>query len=456
MKKVLQIIVALLCITHVFAQTYSTTTVYTPRGSSVQGLALTSGDWSNSQKTSIKNTTLSTYPNVTFLADATHSYNCHSYAWHLTEGQSYQVWINEYDASWNPNVYKYFNDGSFIQVCNESDADKVHYYSGDHSAVNSTVVSGKYESKWGANIRVRHNPTDVPSIYNGSFRNYYASTKITGSTCNLCSGNRTFSVKNIAGASYSWTFSSGISAVGSTTSSSLTVQRNGSGDGYNWVEVQITSPCSGTPVTTRTYFNVGIPFIEQVVFANGANGDGYFCNSHVGNQFEPIFACATDGSIEYRLLSYPNLNVVYTSPFPHAIGGPISVGSNFTPGWYVLEINLTTPCGSTGWVGYEVEFVNCAFMRSGQQFKVQASPNPTTSDLYVTLENESPTVKALGSTEPIRYVLYDLNKTQAVKQWTFSNDQKQYKLNVSGIRPGQYVLAVTKGKFTHSTQIVIK
>lgn len=49
-------------------------------------------------------------------------------------------------------------------------------------------------------------------------RNFYASTKISGDASNLCSGTRTFSVKNISGATYSWTKSSNLSVVGSGNS----------------------------------------------------------------------------------------------------------------------------------------------------------------------------------------------------------------------------------------------
>ncbi|MBK8089233.1 MAG: hypothetical protein IPK31_15555 [Chitinophagaceae bacterium] len=38
-----------------------------------------------------------------------------------------------------------------------------------------------------------------------------------------------------------------------------------------------------------------------------------------------------------------------------------------------------------------------------------------------------------------------------VKEWKFLNNQKQYKLNVTGIRAGQYILVVTKGKYRQTT-----
>jgi len=76
-------------------------------------------------------------------------YNCHAYAWHLTEGNTNKVWINQYAQNGGNNLSKYWdpNVGCFAET-SEALAEKIFYPSGDHSAVKSSV-SGKYESKWG-------------------------------------------------------------------------------------------------------------------------------------------------------------------------------------------------------------------------------------------------------------------------------------------------------------------
>ncbi len=117
MKRLLLILAIAVTCFSVTAQTYSPTTIYTRKLTAVQGELLTSADYTTSQKATIKAQTLAQHPNATFLADATFTYNCHAYAWHLTEGNSNIVWINEYDRSYNANVYKYWTDGSFVQVC---------------------------------------------------------------------------------------------------------------------------------------------------------------------------------------------------------------------------------------------------------------------------------------------------------------------------------------------------
>lgn len=220
MKKILTYILASVIVSNLYAQSYSITAVYTPNGTSVEGLALTSPDYTTNQKASIKSQTLNQYPNITFLGDATLTYNCHGYTWNLSEGGSNVVWINATDVNYNPNIAKYWTDGSFIQVCNESDADKIYYYTGDHSAVSSTVVVGKYESKWGSGILARHDPTDVPSIYNAQYRKYYASTAISGSY-NVC-GSTTYSAKQITGATYVWDKMANLTLSGSGHSVTVT------------------------------------------------------------------------------------------------------------------------------------------------------------------------------------------------------------------------------------------
>ena len=80
-------------------------------------------------------------------------YNCHAYAWHLTEGNTNKVWINNtnyfypvngcYPSNHNLDAYWSGNTGCFIE-CNESEAVKIHYECGNHSAVKSSVA-GKYE-----------------------------------------------------------------------------------------------------------------------------------------------------------------------------------------------------------------------------------------------------------------------------------------------------------------------
>ncbi len=191
------------------------------------------------------------YLGITIIGDASRQYNCHSYAWHLKEGNVNKVWINNSIGTaigncldQTHNIDKYWIDGCFIQVCNEADADKVHYYCGDHSAVASLTNPGLFESKWGPLSVVRHTRTGVPYSDPTNSVNFYASTKINGDITNLCTGTRTYAVKNISNATYTWAYSNNLTVVSATNTNQITIDRNGSSNGAAWVEVQISSPCS--------------------------------------------------------------------------------------------------------------------------------------------------------------------------------------------------------------------
>lgn len=86
---------------------------------------------------------------------------------------------------------------------------------------------------------------------------------------------------------------------------------------------------------------------------------------------------------------------------------------------------------------------------------MSTSPNPATSDLTVTVSEESPDVKSLGKEERVRFELVELFSGQVVKQWNFKNDQRQFSLNIRGIRKGQYILKASIGSFKESNQVMI-
>ncbi|MDR1370257.1 MAG: hypothetical protein LBJ72_09070 [Dysgonamonadaceae bacterium] len=155
------------------------------------------------------------------IANSSNMYNCHAYAWHLTEGNTNKVWIinalpqpgsdgccistHNIDIYWD-NTY-----GCFIETSSEAVAEKIHYYCGDHSAVKSSV-SGKYESKWGKLPVVRHSPNQVPYTSPESRRYYIRRFSISG-PASICPGSTaTFTVSNPP-ANYTWNCSTGYTLV---------------------------------------------------------------------------------------------------------------------------------------------------------------------------------------------------------------------------------------------------
>lgn len=88
------------------------------------------------------------HPAATLIGDASRTYNCHGYAWYVSEGGS-EVWI---DA---PEQTKFWTDNSFVPVASEAMASKISYNSDNHSAI-TTCESGIYISKWGSGPLMKH------------------------------------------------------------------------------------------------------------------------------------------------------------------------------------------------------------------------------------------------------------------------------------------------------------
>src|SRR6478735_9136618 len=104
----------------VYSQT--PTTVYTCKNTGVAATIRT--EFSPEQIDAANNQTNDDYSylGISVIGDASDLYNCHSYAWHLTEGHSNKVWINNasplvggcYPVT--NNIDPYWTDGCFIQV----------------------------------------------------------------------------------------------------------------------------------------------------------------------------------------------------------------------------------------------------------------------------------------------------------------------------------------------------
>lgn len=142
----------------------SGTTVVTPRGSLVPNVVTYSDVWTTNEE-AIEQSFLTRYPYAVKVGEHSKSYNCHSYAWNVSEGGP-QVWINDI----NNSISIYWTDRSYMST-SQSNATKVYYYNGDHSAV-TTSVQDVFISKWGSYALMKHDKAHCP-YYNGSTLQYY-------------------------------------------------------------------------------------------------------------------------------------------------------------------------------------------------------------------------------------------------------------------------------------------
>ena len=159
------------------------------------------------------------------------------------------------------------------------------------------------------------------------------------------------------GSSVAWQTPSYLNIL-SSNNTSITVQPNSSNiNGPGYVRA-ITS--NGT---VQKDFWIGKRYVDGVNFSNGIGEDGYFCSSNNGNEYA-ISPKIKGNTYQYRLLSFPSLSVLYTSTTTSSNSGTI----NYTPspGWYVFEARITNACGTSDWIGWEVEYVDCTNGGGGQ------------------------------------------------------------------------------------------
>jgi len=219
--------------------------VRTPKGSPV--VAWIMEEASEENRAYFDNYFASTYQDAkqlpTYGSDysSTRKFNCHGYAWHMTDIDGNQSltnprWIGYSQGNTDEAIY--MSDGSYIQVANEMHPCKISWSLGDHSAISTT--SGKYISKWNEYPLMEHDWDDSP--YGTSSLKYYVSTNINGNSSILCNNStRTFTVRYIPGASYSWSVGTGLT-LNSNGNYYTTVTANSSYKGYSWIDVTITSP----------------------------------------------------------------------------------------------------------------------------------------------------------------------------------------------------------------------
>lgn len=101
MKKIY--ITLVLCLLVFMIQAQNNITVYTQWGQSVQGIIYTEMSTIEINQSNLYWTTV--FPLATFLENSSNTYNCHSYAWNMTDGGAI-CWINA--GTNNSNISKYW------------------------------------------------------------------------------------------------------------------------------------------------------------------------------------------------------------------------------------------------------------------------------------------------------------------------------------------------------------
>lgn len=342
--------IALFCLVSprlVLAQNYTSTTVKTPTNVTIDAQNFVGTDFNNSE-VDYYNSLWTQGWNVQILANSTNTYNCHGYAWHMSDGGS-TIWIDDVNQAGNPsnNVRtKYYSgtNSTYIEVpTNYREGLKVSYYPRDHSAV-TTSDPNFLISKWAYGPLVRHNVTQTNFYANSQIR--YYEVPLAGAEPICTSSSQTFSTLNISAANYSWSGNNlNIAYAGGSGQVVATATGN---VGPSTIGVDIYSGYSSTTIKARKNVWLGTPNLTKMV--NGIVTGTTPVSA--GNSYN-LNASSSSPGTSFNYNDYTgsgNLAINIYSPNSPSTG--MYVYSNSTSGQRKVKVTASNTCGS-----YSEDFV---------------------------------------------------------------------------------------------------
>lgn len=258
----------------------------------------------------------------------------------------------------------------------------------------------------------------------------------------VCNSNTIFTLQN-GGNSVTWQVSYNLQIISSNNTSITVKQISPNANGQGFIKAVLSYR------TLEKDVIVGASEIDYVTFSNSADGEEYLCTSHTDNMYYIVDGNPPNTTYQYRLLQYPNLNVVYTSSTGQSNSGEIY----YIPpkGWYVFEVRSTNACSTSDWFGYEVEYVDCSQLDGGGGEEFSVHPNPASDNFTIVSNNKSAELSTFN-TEEIVYELYDLNSSLKLK----GNLNKSQQVDVSSLKKGLYILKIISKTKVETHRVIIE
>ncbi len=270
---------------------------------------------------------------VTIIGLPSTTYNCHNYAWSMTEGNTTHYWM--------PDPSEYMDDGSYVQTF-QILAEKVYYYAGSHSAVPSPTVSGMYESKWGSLCLVRHPLGYGPASYQMSNRRFYRKDLyVRGHNVVSNSYSGTFSVGFIPyNASLTWTYSTGVFTKLSSSGTNIVLKPKTTSTNTSGTLTATFKDPSNNVIYTDTY----------TVYANCLPSGGLslrVVRSSDGVEVYPSYVGLCPNTYYYAYLSGSDSSYSYNWSMNHATVYNSNYNQAYfktdSEGWTFLDLYATDP-----------------------------------------------------------------------------------------------------------------
>lgn len=426
-----------------------TVTLYTPNGSTVE--AFMNYEMSSQEITYYTNLYRNTYPQAEVLANASSTYNCHSYAWNLSEGGSTICWLNQ-----TPDLHKYWDDYSYFETT-ESNAEKIFYYSGDHSAIKSKTVIGKYESKWGPMPLMRHAPGYGPSIYNMTYRRYYIKFSdfctITGPSAICTSG--IYTLNNLpTGATVTWSANEVVSL--QPNGNSVTVTKVGAGYFTLIASIYINGSYCCNVYSEYIY----VPMAHPIVMESVNRLQALDADATLFRILNPIPAEAWRyrGQLTVRSITENNYTWSKISPATNDVqwtanGATVDVYTRFAEKELTLQCRGVDPCGNVN-----ISYFTFTTKANPIIPVLMVYPNPATDIVTVELktdENGSETTEfsRVSPTEVKPYSIQLWNEHQGLVR-TMESTSAIQQLSLSGLSAGMYFIVLVKDGEAINRQIL--
>jgi len=446
MKKIYLFLIGVLGFTFLCNAQY--VTLYTPNGSPVQTFIRSEG--STEWITTTTNEYKAAYGEENVLAPASQRYNCHNYAWHMSEGNPEIVWMNQYDSYGNSNVWKYWTDNSYVETT-ENNAEKIFYYNGDHSAIKSKTIAGKYESKWGSAPLMRHAPTYGPAIYQMNFRRYYTRSlpSLTGPTT-VCSTGATFTINNLSASvsSIIWTHGPNLSISSGQNSANCTFLATG--NGASWVRANLVTDCGDMEIPRQNvyagvpnpndigFINVGPYYPTNNVLCTDIPNDGIAQWNSFGTVLE--YDWAADN---WLVVPHP-MDILQEIPMQNV---QIIAASGYNSSLYI-NIRARNQCG---WGNYKAPALSFTTTRC-RAMVMSLTPNPSFGTVIVKLDAEF----KLGLNFLTGWKLEVRDQSQRLITRNSNIRSNEFTLNTSGWEKGVYIATVSINNVTFSEKLIVR
>lgn len=409
---------------------------------------LDDSDLTQSQKNELAHSLMSSYA-VDSLDEATLQYNCHSYAWNVSEGGPY-VWVGLFSDETQSPQSVYWSQGSYIEVP-EAIATKVRY-TGDHSAV--IVGNGIYVSKWGRSIKCRHSKSVADPGYGIPYKYYRRTPSIAGAT-EFCSGYEGYSIQNMPpNSTILWASNNSCISIDSGQgTSSVIVHKQFDGIATLTATISYNGSIIATPSTSIVVGTPPLGMGMHFIISNGTHGYWASSSSTNSNLYNSFYIEEDKSHIYdrveaelYRIDSAgnPSTLVQYWSN----ISTTNAQIPGYSAGWYYFQMRGVKDCGYSDWVGQEIEIVDIESLNFSMEYIASSEI------LTISFVNPVSSVSQLALKSDIQssYEIQIWNSSELVRSYT--TDQPSYQVSLAGLPAGVYVIRIVKDGRVYSRKFV--